>query len=52
MAKQTLYCESCDTECTVSHKKPKTEIEAFYCPFCGEEIDVGWNTLDEDESNA
>ena len=49
MSKQILYCESCDEESKISYKKPNSEIEKFFCPLCGAEVDPDWNSMEEIE---
>ena len=41
MAKRTIFCENCDSEFIVTFKG---EEEPNHCVFCGEEVDVAWNT--------
>ena len=49
MAKQILYCESCGEETKITYKKANSEIESFFCPLCGDEIDIDWNSMEEPE---
>lgn len=49
MPKKILFCEECDAEYTIQYKgndKPST------CPFCGSEIDLGWNSDDDEETTS
>ncbi len=44
MSKKVIYCDDCKSEFSINYKG---EEQPHYCVFCGEELDLGWNS-DED----
>jgi hypothetical protein len=37
MKRQDIFCEYCDSECTV--ETPNMEDAILFCPICGSEVD-------------
>lgn len=37
--RESVFCYSCDMECTVSFSKEEDKQSVGYCPFCGDTIE-------------
>lgn len=40
MTKINSFCQSCNSEFTVTHKMDTSHYTLAFCPFCGSDIDV------------
>jgi hypothetical protein len=47
MPKQTIFCDECQAEFNISYKKDVGEPSV--CPFCGEDLNLAWNSAEENE---
>ena len=46
MPKKQIFCDSCEAEFTISYKG---DLEIKFCPMCGDELDLGWNSDEVEE---